>query len=324
MIESLLSSLFDAVIEMADIIIYVIGKLWIQLKGVIQYPLTPTTRLYYVFLASSLMFAWLVYSKSETGDLTKSPRSLTAFAKYLFPASIWNKTSAWLDVRYFIVHLTLWVSAYGSLSLVVKQWVANNSVNLLVSPAYDGPVWATQNLFLGGIIYMLVLMILADFLAFLIHYMQHKISFLWEFHKVHHSATVMHPLTNYREHPVDNLLYNIVNSALGGVLLGLSYFLFGQKFSPPAILGWNVLAFVFIFLAYNLRHSHIWLRWPGKLIYVFGCPAHHQVHHSCHPDHIDKNFAFMLPIWDVIFGTFCWPETNKDVKFGLGKGEEND
>ncbi len=32
----------------------------------------------------------------------------------------------------------------------------------------------------------------------------------------------------------------------------------------------------------------------------------------------------MLPVWDVIFGTFCLPETNKDVKFGLGNGEEAD
>ena len=34
------------------------------------------------------------------------------------------------------------------------------------------------------------------------HYVPHRVPFLWEFHKVHHSATVLTPLTNFRVHPV--------------------------------------------------------------------------------------------------------------------------
>ena len=34
------------------------------------------------------------------------------------------------------------------------------------------------------------------------HYLSHRIAFLWEFHKVHHSATVLTPLTNFRVHPI--------------------------------------------------------------------------------------------------------------------------
>ena len=41
------------------------------------------------------------------------------------------------------------------------------------------------------------------------------------------------------------------------------------------------------------------------------------MHHSCHPDHFDKNFAFMFPLWDVIFGTYTMPVDNRDVKFGV-------
>ncbi len=77
----------------------------------------------------------------------------------------------------------------------------------------------------------------------------------------------------------------------------------------------------FNLLAYNLRHSHIWLRWPGRWSMVLPSPAHHHVHHSCHPDHIDKNFAFMFPVWDVIFRTYHLPEDNRDVKFGIGEGK---
>jgi sterol desaturase/sphingolipid hydroxylase (fatty acid hydroxylase superfamily) len=44
------------------------------------------------------------------------------------------------------------------------------------------------------------------------------------------------------------------------------------------------------------------------------------VHHSYHPTHINKNFAFMFPVWDLMFGTFEMPASNADVKFGLGEG----
>lgn len=310
--------------DLIDILGAVLTQAWNQVNVVLHFPVMPTTRIYYLFLISALMFALFVFSRSETTRSVKSSRFLPEFLRFLFPASVWKDSSAWLDVRYFFFHSIIWVFAFGTIISAVRVWTAENSLSLLTSPAYDGPLWITQNLFLGGIIYMFVLMILADLTAYAIHYLQHKVPLLWEFHKVHHSATVMHPLTNFREHPIDNLIYFVVGGFVTGILAGVSIYIFGGIFSPPKILGMNLLAFAFNFLAYNLRHSHIWVRWPGKLIYVFGCPAHHQVHHSCHPDHIDKNFAFMLPVWDVIFGTFCLPETNKDVKFGLGAGQEAD
>ena len=52
---------------------------------------------------------------------------------------------------------------------------------------------------------------------------------------------------------------------------------------------------------------------------VFPSPAHHHVHHSRHPEHIDKNFAFVFPVWDVLFGTYHMPEDNRDVEFGVPK-----
>ena len=45
--------------------------------------------------------------------------------------------------------------------------------------------------------------------------------------------------------------------------------------------------------------------------------THHHIHHSCHPDHLDKNFAFTFPIWDVLFKTYHMPEDNRDVEFGI-------
>ena len=87
-------------------------------------------------------------------------------------------------------------------------------------------------------------------------------------------------------------------------------------------MGIGIFVFAYNTLGYNLRHSHIWVRWPDPWSRFFGSPAHHQVHHSCHPAHVNKNFAFMFPLWDVLFGTFEMPVSNGDVAFGLGEGQE--
>ncbi len=171
--------------------------------------------------------------------------------------------------------------------------------------------------FSATIAFMFVFYLVVDFIAFYVHYLQHKIPILWQFHKVHHSAEVMHPLSNFREHPVDNLFYNIAIGLGAGATSGLAFNFLGYTPGLPTLLGVPLLMFLFNIVGYNLRHSHILLRWPGIWSKLFPSPAHHHVHHSCHPDHLDKNFAFMFPLWDVLFGTYVMPDDNRDVKFGV-------
>jgi sterol desaturase/sphingolipid hydroxylase (fatty acid hydroxylase superfamily) len=171
---------------------------------------------------------------------------------------------------------------------------------------------------------MLIVIAVVDFVAFYLHYLQHKIPILWEFHKVHHSPEVMHPLSNYREHPVDNIAYAVGTGGAYGIMMGLSVRFLGYLPSMPEIVGVPVILFLFNIAGYNMRHSHIWLRWPGRLSMIFPSPAHHHVHHSCHPDHLDKNFAFVFPVWDVLFKTYHMPKDGKDVKFGLYGQDSSD
>ena len=166
-------------------------------------------------------------------------------------------------------------------------------------------------------VYMFVLIAFLDFVSYGIHYLQHKNPLLWEFHKVHHSLEVMHPLSNYREHPIDNIVYAVGTGSAYGLFMGLASKLFGYVPGMPTLLGVPLLMFAFNILGYNLRHSHVWLRWPGRWSMLFASPAHHHIHHSYQPDHIDKNFAFIFPCWDVLFRTYHLPETNKDVRFGI-------
>lgn len=271
----------------------------------------PSQRIYVLYLATSILFAFGVYLAAVKSKKVKSG----SFLRFLFPETVWGHPSAWLDVRYFFFHKLighfLLFGVLAATSAFVFKWVTGTHITE-VQPTLEGGVS------LGVVlIYMLVTAIVSDFIGYVVHYLQHKVPILWEFHKVHHSSEVMHPLSNYREHPVDNLFYLVTIGAGYGAVAGLAFNLVGQLPNTITIIGVPVLAFLFNIFAYNLRHSHIWLKWPGVWSKILPSPAHHHVHHSCHPDHCDKNFAFMFPMWDVVFGTYVMPEDNRDVKFGV-------
>jgi len=42
---------------------------------------------------------------------------------------------------------------------------------------------------------------------------------------------------------------------------------------------------------------------------VVNTPDLHRVHHSLNPAEQGSNFCFVLPVWDILFGTYRPPET---------------
>ena len=294
-----------------------------NLLRVLVYPFSPGERLFVLYLTTSLLMAAAVwrYVARRRPQPGGTPVSLRQF---LFPSSIWRTASAWLDVRYFFFHQIFRVFLYGSFALMVSDRTFRTTAGLLGNSVESGTATDQPFAWLVAIGYGFVSVAVLDLVAWVLHYCQHRFPLLWEFHKVHHSARVMHPLTNYREHPVDNVVYAAGLGACTGLVAASVSALLGYVPTEPTVLGVGIFVLAYNGLGYNLRHSHIWLKWPAPLVYLFGCPAHHQVHHSYHPTHINKNFAFMFPVWDLMFGTFQMPQTNADVKFGLGDREDEE
>ncbi|MEQ1897764.1 MAG: sterol desaturase family protein [Vicinamibacterales bacterium] len=290
---------------------------------VLAYPFVPGERIYIPYLLTSLAAATGVYVVSLRRARGSSVGGPGGLLQFLFPRTVWSTRSAWLDVRYFFLHQIVRVFIYGAFAVAITTW-SYQLVAGALGLTNIGPVTpraASWGVELG---YALLSFALQDLVGYAIHYGQHRIPILWAFHKVHHSARVMHPLTNYREHPVDNVVYAAGLAACSGATMAVVFAMAGYVPRIPTVGGVGIFAAAFNLLGYNLRHSHIWLRWPGPLVYVFGCPAHHQVHHSYHPSHINKNFAFVFPVWDLIFGTFRVPSTNAEVRFGLGEHEDDE
>jgi sterol desaturase/sphingolipid hydroxylase (fatty acid hydroxylase superfamily) len=285
-----------------------------NIRHVLLMPLDGESRIFVLYLLTSALCALFVYLRLRK---TRSDEA-TSFLAFLFPKRVWKHPSAWLDVRYFFFHRIT-----GHFFVAGGGVFASVAVLLLLTGG-DGLSASADTLVLTGwagfgasVGFVVVATIVADFTAFYMHYLQHKIPVLWQFHKVHHSAEVMHPLSNYREHPIDNLAYTLTIGATFGLVLALAAHTIGYVPETLSLLGVPIFMFLFNFTGYNLRHSHVWLRWPGRWSMIFPSPAHHQVHHSCHPDHLDKNFAFLFPAWDVLFRCYLMPEDNRDVKFGV-------
>ena len=97
--------------------------------------------------------------------------------------------------------------------------------------------------------YPVILFLVKDFFVFVTHYYLHRNRYLWEFHKVHHSATVMNPFTLYRMHPVEILLQNLQGMAAlpiyGGFCTSNRIFLLFQQSSggPGHYLGRQLVQF---------------------------------------------------------------------------------
>lgn len=271
--------------------------------GGLEYLLDPNRRIFWGYLCSSLVLA-LVYTWLHPSQ-----------KRLLFAKEIWLHKSAKLDYIYFIVSFFIKIFLIFPIVVSAKSvafFVLNNLIDLFG--------FVQLNLSRGLIIfsYTFVLFVVSDFSRYLLHRWLHTYKFLWRFHKVHHSARVLTPLTFYRVHPVENLLFGLRYSLVIGVVTGVFLYFFGAKIHILDVLGVNIFVFIFSFLGSNLRHSHIGLSY-GILEFIFISPKQHQMHHS--PKYTNKNFGGYLSIWDILFGSFCASKNIGYLKFGLTKSQ---
>jgi sterol desaturase/sphingolipid hydroxylase (fatty acid hydroxylase superfamily) len=141
--------------------------------------------------------------------------------------------------------------------------------------------------------------VLSDFIIYWAHRLQHKVDFLWRFHKVHHSAEHLDWLAAHREHPLDSI-YTVG-------LINLPAFAMG--FPLETIIG--VIAFRGIWAIYI--HSNVRLR-LGPLRMLIGSPELHHWHHDLERDR--GNYANISPLMDLAFGTYTCPD-HEPEKLGI-------
>lgn len=272
----------------------------------------PLRRIYWLYLLSALAIAGTVFIYQRR---TRGHPLFRGFLAYIAPRQVFGHRSARLDYWFFYFNTVLFGLILAP--LVAAPTVATFVVGMLAgsaaAPAPPGPWWSV------GL--TIATLLAVDLALYIGHYLQHKVPVLWEFHKVHHSAEVLTPITAFRVHPVDDLLTLSLTALFTGVVQGFFHVVVGTGIAAIDVLGVNVLLFAWYIFGFHLRHSHVWLAYPAWLSHIVVSPAQHQIHHSKAPRHFDRNMGFIFAFWDAIGGTLYVPKTRETLTYGL-HGEE--
>jgi len=198
--------------------------------------------------------------------------------------------------NFFIFSLVGYHAASQVVVTAFSDLLALVGISNLVSIRVDNlPVW----------VQLLTLFLLRDFVQFNIHRLLHKVPFLWEFHKVHHSVREMGFAAHLRFHPAETIVYRTL------------------EYLPLALIGFGIDDFLIVHLVAltigHLNHANFVLP-LGPLKYVLNNAPMHIWHHAAkmpdsHPNGI--NFGISLSIWDYLFRTAHIPFDGRDIPLGF-------
>ncbi len=278
-------------------------------------------RFHWVYLASFVVLGgwawWHHYRDTQGGTQGGGLRRLLAF---LFPPAVYGHPSALIDYQLVLVSRVLGPAALvgGLLFRGVSIASVAHATQLAVAGLF-GAVLTPAHWTVGATVaFALGMTVARDFVTFLTHVMHHRVPLLWEFHKVHHSAEVLTPVTVFRKHPLYNVFEHGMNILLIGPLQGVIALCFVGHATPVTLFGANIVFALFHLAGANLRHSHIWLSFGPRVSHVLCSPAQHQIHHSRAARHANKNFGEVFALWDWLFGTLYVPgRAPEQLEFGL-------
>ena len=151
-------------------------------------------------------------------------------------------------------------------------------------------------------------LVLADFLQWCIHNLLHRVPWLWTFHKVHHSITMMDWIGNWRFHWAEIMVHKSLQ------WLPLAWL----DASPEAV--FTVAIVTTVWGDFNHANLDVGL---GPLGYLLNSPRMHLWHHDQSSEGgVAKNFGIVLSVWDYVFGTAYWPRDRSPERLGYPGMEE--
>tara|TARA_B100000941_G_scaffold159502_1_gene113411 strand:- start:2856 stop:3701 length:846 start_codon:yes stop_codon:yes gene_type:complete len=155
-------------------------------------------------------------------------------------------------------------------------------------------------------LYVIIGLALMDFIgAWLIHWLEHSIEWMWGLHLVHHTDPNVDVTTGLRHHPGENIL-RLVFTILAILVTGASFGLVMMYQS------------ISVFFA-HLTHANI--KVPANLdrilSYIIVTPNFHKIHHHYMQPHTDSNYGNIFSIWDYVFGTVKKMTRIDDLIYGI-------
>jgi len=207
-----------------------------------------------------------------------------------FTYNKWQHAAANL---FFTVTTVVVNFGFATAIIATSEYCISNSIGLqFLLPM---PTW------LMALLGLLVL----DFVgAYLVHWVQHKIPFMWRFHMVHHADTYVDTTTANRHHPGESV-FRAAFTLVAVFLYGAPIWLVMLYQSASALLS-------------QFNHANIYLPpWLDRLISLaIVSPNMHKVHHHFVQPQTDTNYGNIFSIWDRLLGTFNYTPTS-NIVYGL-------
>src|SRR5215216_2870830 len=151
----------------------------------VQNLVTPQYWLNVYFLLSTFAIVVAVFAAMHGGRR----RTLTQLVRFAFPRRVLLHPSALLDYRYYFVHGTLRALFYGWVIVSGEVWSRLTIASLTAAFGLTAPGWTPS---IVVTLIATVLFVLAYDLGYwYAHWLMHRIEWLWECHKTHHSAEVL-------------------------------------------------------------------------------------------------------------------------------------
>lgn len=150
--------------------------------------------------------------------------------------------------------------------------------------------------------------------AWLIHWLQHQVKWMWKFHLIHHSDTWVDTTTANRHHPGESI-FRALFTLLAVIITG-----------APIWLVFLYQSLSVLFSQFN--HANISLpKWLDQSIaWIIVSPDMHKVHHHCEQPLTDTNYGNIFSFWDRLFGTYVFVKDTRSLHYGIDtypKEEEN-
>lgn len=224
----------------------------------------------------------------------------------------WRKSQAmfrkdfWLDLFYLFFNFFIFsLIGYNGLATVGVA-LFNDSLalvgvtNLVALELQALPVWSQ----------LFIMFLIADFIQWNIHRLLHRVPWLWEFHKVHHSVKEMGFAAHFRFHFMESIIYKTL------------------QYVPIAMLGFGIKEFFIVHIVgICIGHiNHANLNWDyGPFKYILNNPKMHLWHHARKLPTGAKhgiNYGLSLSVWDYLFGTAHIPYHDPNLELGF-PGDEN-
>jgi sterol desaturase/sphingolipid hydroxylase (fatty acid hydroxylase superfamily) len=207
---------------------------------------------------------------------------------YQFKYNKWKHagTNIFFTITTAIVNLAL-----AFLLIKTSDWTQINQFGVL-NWLPDLPLW-------GQVIIGMLLMDLIG--AYLVHWAQHKVKWMWRFHLIHHSDTHIDTTSANRHHPGESI-FRLIFTLLAVFLTGAPIWLIFMYQTCSLLLS-------------QFTHANIGLpKWLESIMgLVIITPDIHHVHHHYTLPYTDSNYGNIFSIWDRLFGTYMMLERDKLV-----------